>query len=51
MFIKRKLLPVVEKWLTHPEAIIITGFRRVGKSTLIKYLFDNLKTDNKLFFD
>lgn len=30
---------------------MVTGFRQVGKSTLIKYIFDNLKTDNKIFLD
>ena len=51
MFIKRKILPLLEKYLEYPEAIVLTGFRRVGKSTLVKYLFDNLKTSNKLFLD
>lgn len=51
MFIKRKLLSIIEKYLDKPEALVITGFRRVGKSTLIKYIFDNLKTDNKIFLD
>lgn len=51
MFIKRKILAKIEKFIDSPEAIVITGFRRVGKSTVIKHIFDNLKTDNKLFLD
>ncbi len=51
MFIKRKLLSIIESYLNKPEALVITGFRRVGKSTLIKHIFDNLKTDNKIFLD
>lgn len=51
MFIKRKILPVLEKLLEVPEALIITGFRRVGKTTVVKHLYDSLKTDNKLFLD
>lgn len=51
MFIKRKILPILEARMNSPEALILTGFRRVGKSTLIKYLYDNLATSNKLFLD
>lgn len=51
MFIKRTILPLLEKHLKNPEVLVLTGFRRVGKSTLIKYLFDNLNTNNKLFLD
>lgn len=51
MFVKRKILPVLEKYLTSSEPIVLTGFRRVGKTTVIKHLFDNLKTDNKIFLD
>lgn len=51
MFIKRKILPLLEQKLEFPEALILTGFRRVGKTTLIKHLFDELKTANKVFLD
>ncbi|MFN4213135.1 MAG: ATP-binding protein, partial [Microgenomates group bacterium] len=51
MFIKRKLLSRISFYIEKPEVLIITGFRRVGKSTLIKYIFDNLKTNNKIFLD
>lgn len=51
MFVKRKILPILEEKLGLPEALVLTGFRRVGKTTLIKHLFDNLKTTNKVFLD
>lgn len=51
LFTKRKILPVLEKYLDSSEPIVLTGFRRVGKTTVVKYLFDNLKTDNKIFLD
>lgn len=51
MFIKRKILPTLEAHMNSPEAIVLTGFRRVGKSTIIKHLYDNLNTSNKLFLD
>ena len=34
-----------------PEAVVILGLRRVGKTTLIRHIFDSLPTSNKLFFD
>ena len=34
-----------------PEAIVVTGMRRVGKTTLLKQIYDNLQTENKLFLD
>lgn len=37
--------------MSSSEALVLTGFRRVGKSTIIKHLYDNLKTSNKLFLD
>lgn len=33
------------------EAIVITGMRRVGKTTLIKQVYDSLNTANKIFLD
>lgn len=51
MFIKRKILPTLEAHMDSPEALVLTGFRRVGKSTIIKHLYDNLETSNKLFLD
>lgn len=45
------MLSLIERYLESPEAIVVTGFRRVGKSTLIRHVFDGLKTDNKLFLD
>lgn len=51
MFYKRKILSVLEKYLDSPESLVLTGFRRVGKTTIIKYLFDELKSNNKIFLD
>lgn len=51
MFIKRTLHKEIEKYIDSKEAIIITGMRRVGKTTLLQMLFDELQTDNKLFLD
>src|SRR3989344_117016 len=51
MFVKRKILPLLKTYLSAPEALVLTGFRRVGKSTLVKHIFDDLETDNKVFLD
>ena len=37
--------------LASKETIVITGMRRVGKTTLLKYIFEQVKSDNKLTID
>ncbi len=37
--------------ISHKNALIITGMRQVGKSTLMRQLFDELNEPNKLWFD
>ncbi len=51
MLIKRDLHFQIERFIKSPEAIIVTGMRRVGKTTMLKMIFDEIKSDNKLFFD
>ncbi|MBC8316243.1 MAG: ATP-binding protein [Bacteroidales bacterium] len=48
---KRKLFYKVEKYLDHKNAIVVTGIRQVGKTTLLKQLFDHVKSDYKVWFD
>jgi len=50
MFV-RKLFPALEKHLTQKQVTVITGLRRVGKSTALKYLFEKCKTENKIYLD
>lgn len=47
----RRIEPLLKKYLSSREIIVITGMRRVGKTTLIQRLFDQLETENKLFID
>lgn len=49
--IERKLLQSILSHLDSSEAIVITGMRRVGKTTLMRLVFDRLKTANKIFLD
>ncbi|MFH1402008.1 MAG: ATP-binding protein [Patescibacteria group bacterium] len=51
MLIKRTLQKEIEKYLHSAEAIVVTGMRRVGKTTLLQMIFDELPTKNKLFLD
>ncbi len=47
----RKIFPVLKEALTKKQIIAITGLRRVGKTTTIKYLFNEIKSSNKFYFD
>ena len=48
MIIERALYKKIAPLLTSPEAIIITGMRRVGKTTLLNYIFKQIESNNKL---
>jgi uncharacterized protein len=47
----RKIYPVLENHLSKKQVTVITGLRRVGKSTALKYLFDKAATTNKIYLD
>lgn len=47
----RYLYKSIEQRIVSPEAIIVTGMRRVGKTTLLKHVYETLSTDNKIFLD
>ena len=51
MYKKRKLLDILIKHSDVREAIVVTGFRRVGKTVLLKHIYDQLATKNKVFLD
>ena len=51
MFISRDILPKLEAELDKKEATVITGMRRVGKTTLLNHLFDQIESKNKAIFD
>ncbi len=51
MIIQRDIYPKIEKFINSPETLVVTGMRRVGKTTLLRQLMDDIKSDNKLFFD
>lgn len=50
MFLSRKVLPKLKSLLNEKQILVITGMRRVGKTTLIKHLFGELTTKNKMYY-
>ena len=51
MIIQRELYAQVAPYLDSPEAIVITGMRRAGKTTLLRFIHDKIHSQNKLFLD
>ncbi len=51
MLYQRTIWPDIENHLQKKEVIIITGPRRVGKTTTLGHLLGKIETTNKLFLD
>ena len=51
MIYNRKLLDELIPRIKDKEIIVVTGMRRVGKTTLFKMIYDKIETQNKGFFD
>ncbi len=49
--VERKLYKTLKNHLNEKQILVITGLRRVGKSTLLKRLLTESPTKNKLYFD
>lgn len=49
--IKRNIYSQIEPVLHTPEAVVITGMRRVGKTTLLRYIQKEIQSGNTLFLD
>ena len=48
---KRLLFSRLSQNLKGKEALVITGLRQVGKTTLMRQVFDTVNSDTKLWFD
>lgn len=48
---QRKLFPALQAQITTSEIIVLTGMRRVGKTTLYRALFESISSNNKIFLD
>jgi len=51
MIIQRKIFREIEKYLESRQVIVVTGMRRVGKTTLLQYFFEKIPSKNKIFLD
>ncbi|MFA7300743.1 MAG: ATP-binding protein [Candidatus Shapirobacteria bacterium] len=51
MIYKREICTRLEKEIETKEILIITGMRRVGKTTVLQYLFDKIESKNKVMLD
>lgn len=51
MFKNRKIADILAKYADAREAIVVTGFRRVGKTILLKHIYDQIPAKNKIFLD
>lgn len=47
----RKIYKALTEHLKNPRVTVLTGMRRTGKTTAVKYLMDNLKSGNKIYLD
>jgi uncharacterized protein len=47
----REIFQALINHLAHKQITVITGMRRVGKTTAIKYLLDNIPSENKMYLD
>lgn len=51
MIYKREICLKLEKEIETKEILVITGMRRVGKTTVLQYLFDKIESENKVMLD
>lgn len=48
---RRLIQNELEKQLKFKQIVVVTGMRRVGKTTLLRMIFESIKDDNKVFLD
>jgi len=51
MLIERKIYKEIKKYIDSKEAIIVTGMRRTGKTSLLELIYENIASNNKVFLD
>ncbi len=49
--IQRTIFPTLLEHLYKPQVTVVTGMRRVGKSTALKYLLSQISHENKIYLD
>lgn len=51
MQFERKLLKALRERIDSPEIVVVTGMRRVGKTTALRMIYDEIPSLNKAFID
>lgn len=51
MFLPRLVYPALKSHLNKKAITVLTGMRRVGKTTLVKQIFSEVASNNKAYFD
>lgn len=51
MIYKREIFDQIKKHFDNNLAVVITGIRRSGKTSLLKYIFESISSKNKIFID
>jgi predicted AAA+ superfamily ATPase len=51
VIVPRKIFRTLERYYSPPEAVILVGMRRTGKTTVLTYIHDQISSGNKLFID
>ena len=51
MYIQRKIYTDLAEHLTNRQVTVITGMRQTGKTTIVKELLKNIRSENKTFID
>jgi predicted AAA+ superfamily ATPase len=49
--IERSLFPVLKNALSDQRIVVLTGMRRVGKTTTLRWLLDQVLSQNKIYLD
>ena len=47
----RKIFDDIKPYFYVPEAVVITGMRRTGKTTLLNWIYEQIESKNKIFLD
>lgn len=51
MIYQRKIYKKIKKYFSARQVIVITGMRRVGKTTMLRQILSEIKSENKAYFD
>lgn len=49
--LERRIFPALNRALADQRIIVITGMRRVGKTTTLRWLLEQVNSNNKIFID